>query len=69
MVEPRRSSAVNRYSGTMNHPAARGKMQLTISAFEHFTFEHSDHNVVLADVQGMFHFFHRLDSSDSTKSE
>lgn len=60
MIEKCRSPVVDRYSGTMSHPLARGKQALTIAAFAHFVYSYSGGEIVIADIQGM-----RLVSSDN----
>jgi len=52
LVEPKRSSLVDRWSGTMQHPNyPDNKFGQTISAFAHFSLVYSKHSMVLVDLQ------------------
>ncbi|EDR04435.1 uncharacterized protein LACBIDRAFT_330566 [Laccaria bicolor S238N-H82] len=52
LVEPRRTKAVRKYSGTLVHPNRQDKLGQTLSAFAHFLYEYSRKELVLADIQG-----------------
>ncbi|KAH6893870.1 kinase-like domain-containing protein [Coprinopsis sp. MPI-PUGE-AT-0042] len=53
LVEKRHpSSHIVRFSGTLQHPSAHSDlMHLTIYAFNHFVFGHTNHQLVFADLQ------------------
>lgn len=51
LLEPRRSVAVEKWSGTMMHPNRAGKWHTTMSAFAHFSFLFTERSTVLADLQ------------------
>ena len=53
LVEPRRTTTVIKFSGTMQHPSTNDKHRITIAAFAHFVFEFSTCKLVFADIQGM----------------
>jgi Alpha-kinase family len=54
LIEKRRPTTVTRYSGTLLHPSNKKDLQsLTIFAFVHFVFGHSNKQMVFADLQGM----------------
>jgi len=53
LVEPRRTTTVIKFSGTMQHPSTNDKHGITIAAFAHFVFEFSTRKLVFADIQGM----------------
>ena len=57
---------MHRYSGTLSHPS-QGKDQRssTIYAFSHFVYGHSNKNLVIADLQGMFVLLTRIWDSES----
>ena len=55
LVEPRRTKAVRKFSGTLIHPCRTDKLGMTLSAYAHFLYEWSGHELVLADIQGMTH--------------
>ncbi|KAF8959843.1 hypothetical protein BDZ97DRAFT_1906085 [Flammula alnicola] len=57
LVEPRRTKAVRKYSGTLVHPNRLDKLGQTLSAFAHFVYECSGKELVLADIQGHFSTF------------
>ncbi|KAF5325455.1 hypothetical protein D9619_009978 [Psilocybe cf. subviscida] len=52
LVEPRRSTSVIKFSGTMIHPARADNVSLTLAAFAHYVYHSSNHQLVLADIQG-----------------
>ena len=53
LVEPKRPSAVTKFSGTLSHQMNRNDLQsLTISAFAHFVYLKSKGTRVFADIQG-----------------
>ncbi|KAJ7239469.1 kinase-like domain-containing protein [Mycena rebaudengoi] len=52
LLEPLRNSAVTHYTGTMEHPAGKGQMAHTLSAFVHYAFQWSEGEVIFADIQG-----------------
>lgn len=53
LVEPRRTTSVQKFSGTLVHPSPRSdKLAITISAFSHFVYEMTHQDLVLADIQG-----------------
>ncbi|KAH7889504.1 kinase-like domain-containing protein [Phlebopus sp. FC_14] len=52
LVEPRRTTTVIKFSGTMQHPSTNDKRGITIAAFAYFVFEFSGHKLVFADIQG-----------------
>jgi hypothetical protein len=53
LVEKRRATTVIRYSGTLLHPSRKKDLcSLTIFAFAHFVFGHSNKQMVFADIQG-----------------
>lgn len=54
LVEPRRTKAVRKFSGTLVHPSRADKLGQTFSAFAHFVDECSGKELVLADIQGHF---------------
>jgi hypothetical protein len=54
LVEPRRTKAVRKYSGTLVHPSRSDKLGMTLSAFTHFVYEWSGNEIVIADMQGCF---------------
>jgi hypothetical protein len=54
LVEPRRTKAVRKFSGTLVHPSRTDKLGLTLSAFAHFVYKYSGKELVLADIQGHF---------------
>ncbi|KAF8214452.1 kinase-like domain-containing protein, partial [Mycena galopus ATCC 62051] len=51
-LEPLRNPSVTHYTGTMEHPAGRGQLGPTLSAFVHYAFQWSEGNVIFADIQG-----------------
>ena len=54
LVERRRPTTVTRYSGTLLHHSKKKDLRsLTIFAFAHFVFGHSNSQMVFADIQGM----------------
>ena len=54
LIEPRRSSDVTYFSGTLEHPSYRSDLLgATVVAFAHFVYEFSSKQVVIADLQGM----------------
>jgi hypothetical protein len=54
LVEDRRPMAVTRYSGTLVHPSVAKDLQsLTIFAFVHFAWGHSNKTLIFADIQGL----------------
>lgn len=54
LVEPRRTKAVRKFSGTLVHPSRPDKLGQTLSAFAHFVYEYSGKELVFADIQGNF---------------
>jgi hypothetical protein len=66
LVEPKRSSLVDRWSGTMQHPNyPDNKFGQTINAFAHFSLVYSKQSMVLADLQSK-HCFSRLNLNRRT---
>jgi hypothetical protein len=57
LLEPLHNSAVTHYTGTMEHPAGKGQMAHTLSAFVHYAFQWSEGEVIFADIQGVFSLF------------
>ncbi|KIK66459.1 hypothetical protein GYMLUDRAFT_157782, partial [Collybiopsis luxurians FD-317 M1] len=60
LIEPRRTNAVKKYSGTNVHVQHSAKMGSILTAFAHFTYQASNEMFVLADIQskllhGTFH--------------
>ncbi|KIK63059.1 hypothetical protein GYMLUDRAFT_242126 [Collybiopsis luxurians FD-317 M1] len=51
LIEPRRTNAVRKYSGTNIHVQHSGKMGSILTAFAHFTYQASNGMFVLADIQ------------------
>ncbi|KAH9943743.1 kinase-like domain-containing protein [Amylocystis lapponica] len=51
LIKNRRSTHVERYSGTMMQQHARSKRHLTINAFAHFVHEYSEGNLVIVDIE------------------
>ena len=47
--------AAQKFSGTLIHPCHTDKLGMTLSAYAHFLYEWSGHELVLADIQGMTH--------------
>lgn len=54
LLEPERSAAVERWSGTMEHPAHHDKRGATLVAFVHFAYVYSLRTKVFADLQSTF---------------
>ncbi|KAF8525670.1 kinase-like domain-containing protein, partial [Gautieria morchelliformis] len=52
LLEERRTPVVNNYSYTLSHPDQYGLKGKTMSAFTHFTWLHSQHTLLFADMQG-----------------
>ncbi|KAJ6500211.1 kinase-like domain-containing protein [Mycena vitilis] len=52
LVEPLRGSSLERWSGTLQHPAHENKPGQTIDAFMHFSYVYSQQTLVFADIQG-----------------
>lgn len=52
LVEPRRTTSVIKFSGTLQHPTRHDKIGKTITAFAHFVYEVSAQTLVFADIQG-----------------
>ncbi|KAJ7123035.1 hypothetical protein C8R44DRAFT_621789, partial [Mycena epipterygia] len=57
LLEPLRNPSVTHYTGTMEHPAGRGQLAHTLSAFVHYAFQSSEGNVIFANIQGVFLLF------------
>ena len=59
LLEPRRTTSVVRWSGTLAHPNRADKPHATMSAFVHFAYEHSLKTIIFADLQSTcsFHSF------------
>lgn len=54
LIEDKRSTVVQRFSGTLSHTRLREDLpSLTVEAFAHFAFGHSNNTYVFADLQGM----------------
>ncbi|KAK7473126.1 hypothetical protein VKT23_001227 [Stygiomarasmius scandens] len=51
LIEPKRARAVDRWSGSMDHPNVLGKRHQTIMAFAHYTLEISKGSLVYVDLQ------------------
>ncbi|KAJ7174850.1 kinase-like domain-containing protein [Mycena filopes] len=60
LVEPLRSSVVQKYTGTFGASTAKDKLTSTILAFSHFVMEDTACLLAVADLQG--HSFHFLSS-------
>lgn len=56
LVEPRRTTSVQKFSGTLAHPNREDELGLTLIAFAHFIYDTSDKEFVLADIQGVVEF-------------
>jgi Alpha-kinase family len=56
LVEMRRPTTVTRFSGTLLHTTAHKHdlQSMTIFAFAHFVWRHSNNKMVFADIQGRF---------------
>lgn len=54
LVEPRRTKAVRKFSGTLVYPSRPDKLGQTLSTFAHFVYEYSGKELVFADIQGHF---------------
>ncbi|KAF7354438.1 Kinase-like protein [Mycena venus] len=52
LLEPSRGSAIERWSGTLQHPNHENKPGQTIDAFMHFSYVYSRQTLVFADIQG-----------------
>jgi hypothetical protein len=53
LVEPLRSQATVKWSGTMSHTGNNVDfVSQTIYAFTHYVYEESEHKLVMADMQG-----------------
>lgn len=52
LVEPRRTTSVVKYSGTLVHPTRRDQVGIIVTAFAHYIYETSNKELVLADIQG-----------------
>jgi hypothetical protein len=53
LVEPKRTTFVVKYSGTLVHPTRRDKVGIIVTAFAHYIYEASNKELVLADIQGI----------------
>ena len=53
LVEPKRTTSVVKYSGTLIHPTRRDKVGIIVTAFAHYIYEASNKELVLADIQGI----------------
>ena len=51
LLEPERSVAMERWSGTMAHPSHTDKRGATLMAFVHFAYVYSRRTIVFADLQ------------------
>jgi len=56
LVEPRRNTSVQKFSGTLAHPNREDELGLTLIAFTQFIYDTSDKELVLADIQGEVKF-------------
>lgn len=56
LVEPRRTTSVQKFSGTLAYPNREDELGLTLIAFTHFIYDTSDKELVLADIQGEVKF-------------
>lgn len=56
LVEPRRTTSVQKFSGTLAHPNWEDHLGLTLIAFTHCIYDTSDKELVLADIQGEVNF-------------
>ena len=54
MLEPLRSSHVDKWSGTMQHSRAIDKVHQTVNCFVHFVYSWTKETVVFADMQSEF---------------
>src|ERR1700678_3686519 len=53
LIEPKRTKVVQRFSHTLHHKSRQlDLLSLTIAAFSHFVYGHSNSSLVLADIQG-----------------
>jgi hypothetical protein len=57
LLEPLRTQAFTRYTGTLKHPTLRGKLGSSIHAFVHYAFEVSGEDLLFADIQGLYCIF------------
>ncbi|KAI6142394.1 hypothetical protein BKA82DRAFT_4331456 [Pisolithus tinctorius] len=57
LVEPRQTTTVMKFSGTLEHPSSMDKLGITFSAFAHFAYEYSKHKLVFADIQDRIKIF------------
>jgi len=62
LVELHRMKAIQKFSGTLIHPCCTDRLGMTLSAYAHFLYEWSGHELVLADIQGATHLL-TLDES------
>ncbi|KAJ7221193.1 kinase-like domain-containing protein, partial [Mycena rebaudengoi] len=51
LLEPLRSAAMDRWSGTLLHPNHSNKAGLTMDAFMHFSFVYSQSTLVFSNLQ------------------
>lgn len=51
LLEPRRASSVEKWSGTLEHPPHSDKAGNTIDAFMHFSYIYSQQSLLFADLQ------------------
>ena len=59
LVETRRPTTVMRFSGTLLHPSNNPDMQsMTVFAFAHFVWGHSNNAMIFADIQGTWTLHH-----------
>ena len=53
LIEPKETKVVQRFSHMLHHKSRQlDLLSLTIAAFSHFTYGHSNSSLVLADIQG-----------------
>ena len=61
LIEPRRSTEVIKFSGTMSHPSYHPDLRgYTMEAFTHFVYIESNQLLVMADLQGMISSINRI---------
>lgn len=57
LVEDKRPTVVQKFTGTLSHKRRRDDLaSLTVDAFTHFAFGHSNSSIVFADLQGKPYF-------------
>ena len=54
LLEGRRTTSVQHWSGTLVHPNQSDKQHQTVSAFVHFAYEYSKKSIMFADLQSKY---------------